>query len=152
MPLDLFDWADARPQPDAPPVPLPPALSPRAQRGVTSYHRGQSAEDIVARDYAQRGYLLAERRWRGRGGEIDLIFRGRTALVFVEVKAARDFDAAMARITPRQVRRICTAAEEYLAGEPTRSLTEVRFDAALVDATGRVSIVEAAFGEDGWSR
>ena len=146
MPLDLFDWADARP------VPAPPPPSPRARRGTVSNWRGTCAEDGVARHYQRRGYLLAARRWRGRGGEIDLIFRGRDGLVFVEVKAGRDFDAAIARLRPWQIARICAAAGEYLGGEPLGSLTEVRFDAALVDAMGRISVVEAAFGPDGWSR
>ena len=144
MPLDLFDWAAARP------APQPLATAPRVMRGTLSHRRGRCAEDGVAREYQRRGYLLAARRWRGSGGELDLIFRGRDGLVFVEVKAAPTFDAAIARILPRQIARICAAAEEYLAGEPAGSLTEIRFDAALVDAGGRLRIVEAAFGPDGW--
>ena len=144
MPLDLFDWADART------APSPVATAPRVLRGVLSHRRGHCAEDSVARDYQRRGYLLAARRWRGQGGEIDLIFRGREGLVFVEVKAGPTFDAAIARLLPRQIARICAAAEEYLAGEPLGSMTEVRFDAALVDASGQFRIVEAAFGQDGW--
>ena len=150
MPLDLFDWADTRPPPPAPLPEGPVVRSARAHRGDRNHRHGQAAERNVAREYQRRGYLLAASRWRGKAGEIDLILRSRTGLVFVEVKAARDVDAAIARITPRQVARICAAAEEYLGGEPTGSLTELRFDAALVDAAGRITIVEGAFGSDGW--
>ncbi len=114
--------------------------------GATSYHAGLAAEDIVARDYQRRGFTLRERRWRGPGGEIDLIFEKAGALVFVEVKKARDFAVAAARITRRQIERICTSAGCYLAVMPMGMSTEMRFDAALVDARGALEIVENAFG------
>jgi len=113
--------------------------------GATGYHAGASAEDIVARHYAARGATLAARRWRGQGGEIDLILREGARVVFVEVKASRSFARAAERITPRQARRIMAAAQEFLEGEPGGQLTDIRFDVALVDGVGRVEIVENAF-------
>ncbi len=68
-------------------------------------------------------------------------------LVFVEVKKSQTFDSAAARISKRQIDRICASAAQYLAQEPGGQLTNVRFDAALVDATGAVQIVENAFGQ-----
>ena len=41
--------------------------------------------------------------------------------------------------------RIYAAAEEFLGGEPTGQLTESRFDVALVDAMGRIEVLENAF-------
>lgn len=113
--------------------------------GAVSYHAGLAAEDIVARVYGRLGYALLERRWRGPGGEIDLIFENAGALVFVEVKKARDFAAAAARITPRQIARINSSASCYLATCPGGQDTESRFDAALVNSSGAVEIVENAF-------
>lgn len=113
--------------------------------GAVSYHAGLAAEEIVARQYTEQGFTLRERRWRGQGGEIDLIFEKAGALVFVEVKKARDFAAAAARITARQIERIYNSAAGYLACMPLGQLTESRFDAALVDGTGSVEIVENAF-------
>ena len=52
----------------------------RKARGVTSYHAGVAAEEAVARQYERAGLHIAARRWRGKGGEIDLIARdGATA-------------------------------------------------------------------------
>ena len=113
--------------------------------GAVSYHAGVAAEDIVARDYARRGFALREKRWRGKGGEIDLIFEKSGALVFVEVKKARDFARAATRITHRQIERIYASAGGYLACMPCGLNTESRFDAALVDGTGALEIVENAF-------
>lgn len=112
--------------------------------GTVSYHAGLSAEDQVAQDYRRRGYHLAGRRWRGRGGELDLVLRDGEGLVFVEVKKARDFARAAERVSRRQIERIFTAASEFVAGEPRGQLTDMRFDVALVDGVGRIEILENA--------
>ncbi len=116
-------------------------------RNATNYQAGLSAEAIVARDYLSRGRTLAEKRWRGTGGEIDLIFREGDRVVFTEVKKSRTHEMAMQRLSPRQMRRICATASEYIAGEPRGQLTEMRFDFATVDQAGTVRILENAFME-----
>lgn len=118
----------------------------RHHRGKLAYHAGASAEDTVARAYVSRGCDIAGKRWRGKGGEIDLIVRDNAGLIFVEVKKARDFDRAAHSLSARQMQRICGAAEEYIGTEPTGSLTQVRFDVALVDGVGQMRIIENAFG------
>jgi putative endonuclease len=112
-----------------------------------AHQSGMSAEYCVAQDYQRRGFDVANQRWRGKGAEIDLILRDGAGLVFVEVKKARDFARAAASLSARQMQRIYHAAEEFLAGEPLGSLTEVRFDVALVDGHGQTQIIENAFGQ-----
>ncbi|MDJ0629302.1 MAG: YraN family protein [Rhodobacter sp.] len=114
--------------------------------GSVSYQAGLSAEDTVSQRYERSGFRPKARRWRGSGGEIDLIFEKFGALVFVEVKKSRDFASAAARLSERQKRRIYAAASTFLASMPEGQDTETRFDAALVDGTGAVKIVENAFG------
>jgi len=116
----------------------------RAARGGTSYHAGRVAEDIVAERYRRRGLAIAGRRWRGAGGEIDLIVRDGEAVVFIEVKKSRSHARAAERLGERQIARLFSAASEFLAGEPKGQLTETRFDVALVDGMGRVEILENA--------
>lgn len=113
--------------------------------GKVSYLSGLAAEEAVARHYARAGHVLAARRWRGEGGEIDLVARDGAEVVFIEVKAARTHAEAVLRVTPAQSRRIMAAAEEFVGGEPRGSLTAVRFDVALVDAVGRIDIIPNAF-------
>ena len=115
--------------------------------GRRNFLAGQAAEDVVSRHYLSLGITLVEHRWRGKAGEIDLIFRDGDALVFVEVKKSHSFDAAAARLLPSQVRRLRTAAEEFAGREPAGLLTEMRFDVALVDGQGRVHILENALWE-----
>jgi len=114
--------------------------------GAVSYHAGLSAEDAVAENYCRNGYSLRARRWRGASGEIDLIFEKNDALTFVEVKKSRSFADAAARLSTRQMHRISAAAAVFLAAMPLGQNTDSRFDAALVDATGAVQIIENAFG------
>ena len=115
--------------------------------GSVGYHAGLTAEDAVATDYTRRNHGIAARRWRGQGGEIDLIARDGDTVVFVEVKKSRSFARAATRLSRRQMDRICASAGEFLAGEPRGQLTDVRFDLALVDAVGAVSVIENAFME-----
>ena len=119
----------------------------RMHRGRTAHLAGQAAELRIAQDYERRGFAVARRRWRGQGGEIDLILRDGPALIFVEVKQSRSLERAAESLSFRQIQRICASAEEFLGGEPGGTLTEVRFDLALVDQRGDMRIVENAFGQ-----
>lgn len=112
--------------------------------GLAAHVAGLAAEEMVGRHYENRGLRIAARRWRGPGGEIDLILRDGAEVIFVEVKKGRDFAAAAARISQRQIRRIMASAAAFLGGEPAGQLTQARFDVALVDAAGRLEIVENA--------
>lgn len=119
--------------------------SSRAHKGRTSYQSGLAAEDQVARLYDRAGRSICARRWRGTGGEIDLIARSGAEVIFIEVKKSRTHAQAAEHLTLRQMARIYSSASEFLAGEPLGQNTDVRFDVALVDATGQVEILENVF-------
>lgn len=111
-----------------------------------AHHAGLSAENQIAQDYERRGFAVARRRWRGQGGEIDLIVQDGNALVFVEVKHSRSLRRAAESLSARQMHRIYASAEEFLGTQPAGNLTDVRFDVALVDGRGDMQIIENAFG------
>ncbi len=121
-------------------------IDARHHRGKVAFHAGIAAENSVAQDYERRGLAVARRRWRGKSGEIDLIVQDGAALIFVEVKQSRNFARAAQSLSARQMQRIYLSAEEYLGQEPNGSLTDVRFDVALVDGSGATQIIENAFG------
>jgi len=112
--------------------------------GSISFHAGLSAEDQVARDYQRRGYPVAAHRWRGKGGEIDLVARDGEGFVFVEVKKSRSHARAAERLSMRQIARLYDAAAEFLGQCPRGLATLARFDVALVDGQGRIEILENA--------
>lgn len=112
--------------------------------GELSYRAGLSAEDQVARDYERRGLPVTAHRWRGKGGEIDLIARDGDGFVFIEVKKSSSHARAAERLSQRQILRLYDAASEFL-GQCKHGLnTLARFDVALVDGQGRIQIVENA--------
>jgi putative endonuclease len=113
--------------------------------GARSYHAGRAAEDSVALRYTLTGHQLAARRWRGKSGEIDLIARDGNVVIFIEVKQSRTHAEAASHLTPQQFARIYRAAEEFIDDEPMGSLTDVRFDVALVDGKGVIEILENAY-------
>jgi len=117
----------------------------RSHRGRLNDCSGRSAEALVASHYAAAGAKLLAERWRGKSGEIDLIFSERGTIVFVEVKSSASHGAAAANLSEHQQVRILTAAEEYLGTLPSGLLTEMRVDVALV-AFGDVQVIEAALG------
>ena len=117
-----------------------------ARSGRTGYHAGLAAEDIVASDYARRGHATRDRRWRGSGGEIDLIAADGDGLIFIEVKKASTHAFAAERLSGRQIDRIFASACEYLGDMPRGQLTPCRFDVALVDDVGRIEVLENAVG------
>lgn len=116
-------------------------------RGRMAHFAGASAENSVLRDYQANGATVMEQRWRGQGGEIDLVMQDGDETVFVEVKKSRDFATAAQRISHHQMARIMSAAEEYMTRLPNGMISEVRFDVALVNAQGQTQIVRNAFGQ-----
>jgi putative endonuclease len=119
-------------------------MQDRLNRGRAAYLAGSAAEAQVLRHYLRAGLSIIARRWRGQGGEIDLIARQGNRYVFVEVKASRDLATAATRLSLRQMRRLALAAEEFLGGVAGGLGNELRFDVALVDGRGRVDILENA--------
>jgi len=121
------------------------AAQARKSRGAKAYFSGLAAEDQVAATYERANMPVVLRRWRGKGGEIDLIARDGSAFVFVEVKQSRTHDRAATHLRPAQLRRLWASAEEFLALTPRGSPSEVRFDLALVDGQGKIEIIRNIF-------
>lgn len=80
---------------------------------------GAIAEDIAARALKEKGYMILERNFSNRFGEIDIIAKDRQILVFVEVKAkiGIEFGLPEEMISPGKLRRIRSMATVYMKGE-----------------------------------
>ena len=96
-------------------------------------NRGAAAEALAASYLATRGLTIVQRNYRCRGGEIDLIARDGTTLVFVEVRlrSSSAFGGARASITAAKRRRIKFATGLFLSN--LRREPPCRFDAILLD-------------------
>lgn len=112
--------------------------------GSVSYHAGLAAEEGVARHYTRSGHRVVARRWRGKGGEIDVIAQSGGDTIFIEVKKSDTHAAAALRVSDRQVQRLFDCAGEFMGTLPDGMNSSVRFDVALVDAAGRIEVIENA--------
>jgi putative endonuclease len=109
-------------------------LSPSkaAPHRLAAFRLGISAESRAAMLMIAKGYRIAARRWKTPVGEIDIVARRRRSLVFVEVKARAEFDAAAESVTEQSKRRIVAAAEAWLAHHPDDAQSNIRFDVILM--------------------
>jgi putative endonuclease len=125
-----------------------PGVPPRPTR-VAAFRVGLSAENRAAAFLIAKGFRILARRWKSPVGEIDIVARRRSLLVFVEVKARERLDDAAWSVTERQRARIVAAAEAWLAQREDPRIRDIRFDAMLV-APGRIPVhIPAAFDADG---
>jgi putative endonuclease len=111
---------------------------------------GRNGEDAAAAWYEAAGYTLLDRNWRTREGEIDIVAKRATTLVFCEVKTRRSdaFGTPAEAVTPRKQARLRSLAGQWLGVHQARA-DVIRFDVAAVLPSGRggwtVDVIEAAF-------
>ena len=117
----------------------PQSGAPKLQQEnrVVAFRTGISAESRAAAYLVAKGFRILARRWKSPVGEIDIVARRRSLLVFVEVKARQNFDKAAWSVTAHQRGRIIAAAEAWLARYADDRIRDIRFDAVLV-APGRI--------------
>ena len=77
--------------------------------------RGRGAETVACWYLRLKGWRIVARRARVPGGEVDIVARRGRTLVFVEVKARTDLEAAALSITVVKRQRFARAARHYLA-------------------------------------
>ena len=118
---------------------------------MTLYHHppsraalGRWGEEKVARTYADAGYVVLARNWRGRAGELDLVLEYGRTIVFCEVKtrSSTRFGSGAEAVGWKKQRRIRALAVEWLRQNGRSGA--IRFDVASVES-GRVSIIRDAF-------
>ena len=112
---------------------------------------GNLAEEIAARFLARNGLKIIVRNYRCRGGEIDLVCRDGSTIVFVEVRLRRNhaFGGAAASVTATKQRRIILASTHYLHSQRLDD-ADCRFDCILLDqlSADRIEWVRDAFAAD----
>jgi putative endonuclease len=76
---------------------------------------GRRGEDIAAEHLRKKGYRILERNVRSRYGEIDIIARDKSCLVFVEVRTVQS-TAVMPEesVHRRKQRQVAALAMRYL--------------------------------------
>ena len=95
--------------------------------------RGAAAEAAALSLLQNAGLQLLARNARSRAGELDLVMRDGTTLVFVEVRqrSSTAFGGALDSIDPHKCRRVTRAALGWLAAHPQHAHDPCRFDVVL---------------------
>jgi putative endonuclease len=90
---------------------------------------GRRGEALAARELRRRGYVLLERRWRCRIGEIDIVARDGVVLVVVEVKSRSrsDYGPPIDAVDRAKRRKLEKLARAYLRAKRLQEVS-VRFD------------------------
>ncbi len=117
---------------------------------------GQWGEELAVNYLVAHGWKILARNFRAPVGEIDIIARNRTSLLFVEVKTRRTtfFGTPQEAVGSRKQRQIIRTAQWYLQEHKLGHL-QPRFDVIAIIATeagrGRVEHFEHAFSLDSFS-
>lgn len=103
-----------------------------------SHRLGQWGENTARVFLELCGYRCVGQRYRRPGGEIDLIMREGTTLVFVEVKTrgAGSLAPADAWLSQGQLRRLRRTALQWLTEHEGQAPGDLRFDLVAIEYGG----------------
>jgi putative endonuclease len=136
--MSLWSWLRSRWRPATPP------------ETPVNLRRGQIGEDAARQHLKDLGLKFLLANFRGPHGEIDLVFRDRDCLVFVEVKArsANAWTRPAAAVNARKRRALARTAFAYLR-QLDDPRVKIRFDVVEVllegDAVAEIRHLPAAF-------
>jgi putative endonuclease len=110
---------------------------------------GKKGEELAISKLKALKYRILERNFKCRLGEIDIIARDKSTLVFIEVKtrATKDFGGPAAAVHERKQRQLSKVALVYLT---QKKLFDVpaRFDVVAVELTPpspNIEVIRNAF-------
>ena len=114
--------------------------------------RGVQGEELVANHYQENGYVVLNKNYKTRFGEIDIIVKNDETLVFVEVKTRENdtFATPAEAVDLQKQQRIIKTAQAYLT-QNRLSDPIMRFDVAEVllsddeDDEAKITVIEGAF-------
>ena len=113
--------------------------------GAGRQRLGAVGETLAVRHYERDGYTVLARNWRCRLGELDLVVRRGSLIVFVEVKSRSSlaYGHPAEAVTRAKQQRLRRLAAQWLHDSGWVA-PEVRFDVVAVTG-GRLEVYLAAF-------
>jgi len=76
--------------------------------------KGNIGEDKACQFLDENGFLIIERNFYSRFGEVDIIASKDEVLYFIEVKSGLDYESAIQNITPSKLRKFIRTVNVYL--------------------------------------
>lgn len=118
--------------------------------GMESYQLGKKGEEAAEIYLLQQGYEIIERNYRSQQGEIDLIAKDKSFLVFVEVKSYsfRSLGSPLGAVRKNKKQSIIHAARTYIYRNKIKD-TYCRFDVVAIfrrpDGSRAIELYKDAF-------
>ena len=105
---------------------------------------GTRYEELAANYLTRQGVCIIAKNFRTRNGEIDLVARDKSYLVFIEVKFRKGTTAGSGAeaVNLRKQKTICRISDFYRARFGYRESTPVRFDVVecAADTSGEANL------------
>lgn len=117
---------------------------------ITMHHclLGQAGEWLAQLMITLSGHQILKTNFRGRTGEVDIIFIEINTVVFVEVKTRWqcDLSTCFAAIDAKKRQRILKTSQYFLSLNPSYTQYNLRFDVIIVRImNGRIHWIQNAF-------
>jgi putative endonuclease len=110
---------------------------------------GRRGEDLACAELEKRGYVIVDRRFRTRCGELDIVATDDGVLVFIEVRArsGSNFGTPFESVTWKKRQRISQMAVSYMCVKRL-AMVACRFDVVSIleqHGTHTIELVRGAF-------
>ncbi|MBU0631836.1 YraN family protein [bacterium] len=92
--------------------------------------KGDIAEGKACEYLLQNGYIIVERNFFSKFGEIDIIAFKDEVFHFVEVKSGEEYELAVQNITPQKMRKLLKTGDVYIKKNGLKSA--YMYDAMIV--------------------
>lgn len=118
---------------------------------LKTQEKGKDAEEQACRYLQDQGLVLIRKNYRASHGEIDLIFRDKGSIVFVEVRMRNSavFGGAAASVTYTKQQKIIKTALHFLLTCKLKDKMPMRFDVVAFEGkAGQIHWIRHAFGSD----
>jgi putative endonuclease len=130
---------------------MPPSPSKsKSSARIAAQLGGQRGEALAALFLRLKLYRVVERRYKTPVGEIDLIVERFGVTVFVEVKARSKAASEGETLEAVNQQRIVRAAQYWLARNPAKAETPLRFDVMFLTPWRWPRHLRNAFGSEGF--
>lgn len=95
---------------------------------------GKKQEEQAALYLEERGFVLLEKNFRCRQGEIDLVGLHEYCLVFVEVKYRKNTDLGLPEeaVGRQKQLKICQVSDYYRISHEKEAMRQVRYDVVAI--------------------
>lgn len=95
---------------------------------------GKKYEEHAALYLEERGFVLLEKNFRCRQGEIDLVGLHEGCLVFVEVKYRKNADSGLPEEAVGRLKqmKICQSSDYYRVNHENEAKRQVRYDVVAI--------------------